>query len=716
MPAIPNYTKTVIRQRATPNTVDPGAIGRAAAPFEGVAKLADAGFDIVKAEQDAHKATKLNESVVKYKKDLTLLDKDLREQNMMTPEGYSALFEEESEKLKKSYMETFGYKDVEAQFKQTADEVNLRGFDSALTWQRTRGAEVALERTNDALSDIYDRAYAGVDLGDVFNDVERSVDAAGTLIKDPIKLENLSEGAREQAITYAIEGALSRKQMSLARSLNAKHKKELGAIKSGELSTVIQREQDRIDAKIKQEKLIGFKEDVKKIEAAASMGWEIPSEDIDNLIQVSASLGQKATARSLISLRDNQQYLSEYSQLPFREQIAESERIMSEQNIDDVGKARLVNSFLKTKMQGISADPLQYYADSKQIEINPLDFSNPETVKYELQNRMVSKAQISEKEGVKVPLLTKTEADRLSQVYQGGSIGDRSSLIQTLTMTLPEEEKSSIGAIISKGSPSMAVGLMVSKFDPNTTEKIISGGLQEKFVAKKTFEASLQEELEGAIPDPAALDSVTDSIYDLYAQLSFEENDSSNILDTGRMNKAIKKIIGEPIEVNNGFFGKKSTTIPFRLDNGQFITEDQFEAIIEDLNLEKVLETHGDTFKTPEGTNLDVQDTLSRSRFVAAGGGGYELHTSSGAQAMDSSGAPFLLNMKKIAQDASVKTLLDASTRGLSSHSLNRYVDLEAKKSDLIDSNAPQSEIDAVNESLRKLRITGSIKSIKEGF
>ncbi len=52
MATIPRYTKTVIRPRATPNTVDPGAIGRAAAPYEAAAQVSGATADLIQQRED----------------------------------------------------------------------------------------------------------------------------------------------------------------------------------------------------------------------------------------------------------------------------------------------------------------------------------------------------------------------------------------------------------------------------------------------------------------------------------------------------------------------------------------------------------------------------------------------------------------------------------------------------------------------------------------
>lgn len=228
MPRIPGIDRQIITQRrAVADLSDPTAIQRAGSFARGAADLANVGMQLADREKAAHDATKLNKAVVDYKKDNLLLRDRLYRENNSTPEGISALYEEEAEKLKQQYIKTLPDKKVQRAFTETAQSVNLSGFGDALTWQRRRGAEVALERTNDALKTIYDRSFAGGNLEEVFKDIDASVVAASTLVNDDIRLENLREGAREQAIKSAHDGYLSRGQVSEADALVERYKDTL---------------------------------------------------------------------------------------------------------------------------------------------------------------------------------------------------------------------------------------------------------------------------------------------------------------------------------------------------------------------------------------------------------------------------------------------------------------------------------------------------------
>ncbi len=254
IPGVPLRRVTVGRQVAT--TYDPSAIGRAAAPYEAVADALNFGSQLIEKEKQEQEAVKLNDGVTKWKKDLILLDDRLRKKNIDTPNGFSALFEEEAKKLKDQYSGTFTDKDTRKLFDGGADKDILSGFSQALTFQRTRGSEIGVEKYNDSIANMNDMVALGVHRGEdpskilegMFKQAEGagvSLDMLGVSGEDRA---DAKEGAREMFIKTAISAALQGNNPNAANAILEEHREELGT-ESIKLRDMIKVREKQIKAK-----------------------------------------------------------------------------------------------------------------------------------------------------------------------------------------------------------------------------------------------------------------------------------------------------------------------------------------------------------------------------------------------------------------------------------------------------------------------------------
>lgn len=244
MPSIPQYTQTVIRKGRFADTVDLSAIDRAGQPFRALSEGADFAAGIIEKKRQDDNAVKLNKAVLDFKKEHMQFSQDLKKQNQLTPQGFSALYEDEYKKFKDNFVQSRmqGYdQDVLDAFESTSQDVNLSGFNSALDFQNRQGAVVAQDSINDGMQSIADRAYAGEDIKNLLGDIDANVltaDIAG-MLGDQIAFDNYREGGRTLVVGNSIAGLISRNQLGLARSVVEENKSLIGDVAAGDLMSKI---------------------------------------------------------------------------------------------------------------------------------------------------------------------------------------------------------------------------------------------------------------------------------------------------------------------------------------------------------------------------------------------------------------------------------------------------------------------------------------------
>lgn len=205
------YTKTVIQPRAIPNMVDEGAIRDAGATFQAISQGADMAAQYVEKERQAVNATKVNNSVISYKKDLLDASETFRQENMATPEDASKRFEDVSRKISQQYADSLQDEEAKQAFQSTVKNVDLGIYESNLNWERQRNVTLSAERVEDAANKINTIAYrygqTGQPIDDVRRDIEATVIAESTFLA-PEAIANSIETMEKGAVTNYMQARL----------------------------------------------------------------------------------------------------------------------------------------------------------------------------------------------------------------------------------------------------------------------------------------------------------------------------------------------------------------------------------------------------------------------------------------------------------------------------------------------------------------------------
>lgn len=566
------------------------------------------------------------------------------------------------------------------------------------------------------------------------DDVTRN--AAIARLKQAVRLD--SAGLPKEAIDQRIEQEVTGIHASVieryamddlasAKDYYKEHKDEIDpdAHIRIEKSFKVMEKQAQAEARHEVNQQIGVIEDTLKL------GLDVPESQINAVKQAANANGLTKQADSLDQMMRVYDSNKEFLNVPLAEQpqVLEELRQSIQQNgatTEKLAKYQLMQSSFNTKLKTLRDDPVSYYEQRKEIRpFKPVDIGNADAFRYEVDQRRVAVAEVQQKEGIRLPLLRKAEIEQLRTAYQGSNVEGRTALINNIQSVFNGPEARAVAKKIAPNEKNLATVMSIVHEAPDVAAKVASGATRDKFVSRNAIAAELQTHLEGAVQDGVALETITESVHDLYTELAFEGKDTTNVLDPDRLKEAADAIIGPKMKVKTGFFDSTpSHLIPFRMQSGQFISEGQFEAALKTIDLKTMLETHGDTFKTPEGINLDVQETIGRTRLVTVGDGKYELHTRTGQQVIGSDPSkPFVLDMKKIVNDENIQGFFERVTSGFSQTELDDYVEASQRLSTLIESNADQAEIDEAEKTLENMRIRSerkaferNLSSIREGF
>ena len=509
-----------------------------------------------------------------------------------------------------------------------------------------------------------------------------------------------------------------------AKSYYEQHKDEIDPdqqIKIEKSFEVLERQRK---AKVQQE----INKQIKLVEDTFKLGIEYPDEQVSQLQALARANGMDDQADALGQMSELFDTNKEFLELPLEDQGARLQELQASiaeaPSREKVAEFQMLTDSYSSKIKALEKDPVKYYQDTKQIRpFAELDYSDPLKFTNELDQRRVSIADIQRKEGLRLPLMSEDEIDQMTTIYNDANAAQKTQLLNMVYSSFNAEEAQVIAKRIAPKQASMAAVMSVVNEAPDVANKIAAGSQQEKFVPQAKVQASIQDYLKGAIPDGTALETIGAAVYDIYGQLSFEANDSTNVIDEDRLKKSVDMVVGKPMKVKTGFFDTPSYILPFRLESGQHITEGQFEAALSTITLPKLLETHGDTFKTPEGTNLDVEETINRTNLISVGDGLYQLETRTGQQIIGSDGSPFILDMKKIANTETIKGFFETFTDNIGKTDLDDYVEAEQKIRDLQDEGASIDQINAAQEELNQLIRNAQnranerkMTSIREGF
>ena len=652
MPTIQRYTRTVIQPRAVANTVDAGAIGRAAAPFEAVSTAADFGAQLAIKEKQAHDATQLNESVLNYKKDLIDLDDQLRQENLSTPQGYSELYSQRAEELRTQYEKSMGGA-VKENFSMTAKELNLLQYDNALSWQRAQGAEVMGQRIDNSVEAAKTLAYRGGNIDELLKDVDATTVAASTFVSAD-KLFSVQSTSARGVVSAAIAGLIDRGEYDKAQQIldYGKYDDVLGA-------DGLDKATDALFSKRKATNTQKLSDNYKIFNQIFEMGGDYSEQQASDLKQLAIDAGNESVAKDIELKMAVKPQIDAFVKEPLDNQVGAIKQAEQSFLSEKTPEASLrYNQFVKAlqaKQTALnSGNGFQYYQDIGVIgKFVPVNFQDPNNVTQSYAERRQAQAIVSNHDGVSIPLFSKQEAQQLAQVYSETPAKQKFGYLSSIANTLEDNDAQDLAAIVAQDMPSLAGAMSIIKDNPMMAELAIIGSGRKKLVGDKELQINLQAKYGTAIQDPEAFNSIIPLVSDVYAEKSVN-TDAPDVFDQDIFDDITESILGNPISIGD------SEVLPFRKADREMISDGEFERLVANTNIEFLSKTFGDVphIAGRPATNEDLQSMINNWSLVTVGDGKYELRNSNDPNqvALDSKRQPYIFDYKAVLQTGAIET------------------------------------------------------------
>lgn len=217
MAAIPGYERVVIKQAAVADTVNPSAIGAAAAGWNAAADVADAGAQVSRKIQEEEKKSKLNEAIIDKQRSDIDFRSAFEKQRERNPDGFSKDLEQELQAQDANRINMLPA-DLREPFRLAAKEYNLKAYKSAVDWEnetRIKAITVSDAKADESLKIMARRlGEEGKGLDDVLPHID-AMYAKGDMVYGAA-VNDANDYKRRSEVTATWLEAVSEKHPNLA--------------------------------------------------------------------------------------------------------------------------------------------------------------------------------------------------------------------------------------------------------------------------------------------------------------------------------------------------------------------------------------------------------------------------------------------------------------------------------------------------------------------
>lgn len=337
--------------------------------------------------------------------------------------------------------------------------------------------------------------------------------------------------------------------------------------------------------------------------------------------------------------------------------------------LDGPSKNRLINEMeadiraRKAKVENLGI--LKYKKPYKYLEkvgdmggISPVSFGDREGFE-SIVERGKWRDEKNQKHGIELPFLMEEEVLALRQSFLQRNPDNQVQFLEGMSSSMPREYYSEISQELFKKEPAVGVAMVIAPEDGAVAKELVQGHklISEKAIKlppRNIFLEAFNSQTGQSIQDPNLRSNTVDAVMAIYAQESDRIGEASSDLDEDRMGDAIKKIIGEPVDIND----KK--TLSFRSsrdgdpNQGKFLDSDEFEELWDDVSVNDIRSVQDDVPRIANGSEVNLDKTKRRADLVAVGDGIYVMRVDT-QFLVDKSGKPFELNLKEIHRRKAIK-------------------------------------------------------------
>lgn len=644
MPVLPriNESQQLTTRRATPDDFGAGAaralqqVGNQVTDFS-IGQLEKISQETKEQQEKIERAEKLDRSNQIQKRIIDAnveFSQNLLEEQDTSPDGEGVL-----ERYKEKF-ESFSNQ-LNEDFPEDSQEVSARlnNFNNRFT-NKAIDTRIRLKRQS-----LIDNASDGID------QIENQVSRGALTPQEGLDIaleqtETLSQFNKKAAQALKQEN-IDRFAPFFVEGLSPKTALEI--INSAQFDNVT----PSVRKQIKNKVITGAKVELIKLgkdyQANLNAGFEF--RDISGEIQQARSAGLNDIADQLSSMQKTQKSLGDFSIKSFEEQ----QQIISKQNQklrsgqggteQDINLFNAYQNIVRNKFKMLQEDPYTYLSNTDQLngeQLKTIDLSDPDIAKQALDQRRILIEQQFEKEGVRIDLLTKEEVRNFSNAFKNANPEQKVALYSSLGQSLGIDEIRGVASQLNVLDENAAYGLITAQDDPETTLKVAQGANRD--VEKpKDFDNVYNDLISNSIQDPIAAESAKKQVLSFYKETVFQSGDTTQLLNEEFLQNAIDNVLGPTISMPNG-----SKTLSFRDETtGSYLTSDDFEDALEDLDRDHIFDSHGDTPRDIDNNEIDVEILIDNADLIAVGDGLYNIIDQNNRFAQDSKGNKFVLDMRK---------------------------------------------------------------------
>lgn len=216
--------------------------------------------------------------------------------------------------------------------------------------------------------------------------------------------------------------------------------------------------------------------------------------------------------------------------------------------------------------------------------------------------------------------------------------------------------KTAIGASLFKKDPAMSVAFMNAGESPEDSVFMVRGAKirQNEGLKLPSFKSTVQPEFDAQL-DTSVFDE-TPEVRNMFAQAIFNHyiakrasnNENLENFDSSDYLESMETVMGPIMRIN----GQDTLTFRSQRDEakGQFVSEDDFQSLLEQLNDDKLEEILGQRPLSLTG-DLNFEEARTRLRYKLVGEGRYRMvDPDTGLEVRTQNNEPYVLDMKKIEQ------------------------------------------------------------------
>lgn len=321
--------------------------------------------------------------------------------------------------------------------------------------------------------------------------------------------------------------------------------------------------------------------------------------------------------------------------------------IKSDELIAEIdGKKRLL-LLREQKLEKLkTTNPWQYLGETDTETPPDINLASPENLADQFDDRVQFIERKQKERGVNLPLLNEGEENQIITTIDSVGPTTGAVLLNQVTTKIPDETQGKLAEQVMQKSPVLGAAIAIADQDQQTAKALLNGERVKKGKLIRLPPAGdLTDEVNSyigtIINQPKFRAVAMEAVSSLYADAVFNENDNSGAIQSKIVKKSIEKLLGPIVEFND------TEIFSFRKPDGKFLSEDDFEDFVDDIDDADILLAQGDMPRDVTGKGVHFSDIRDNANLLVVGDGKY-LITMFDEVALDKNGDVYILDLQAL--------------------------------------------------------------------